>query len=248
MGYTEIVRKMIKEANVVLEVIDARFPVQSRNTEMENFVKHNGKKLLIVINKSDLVGKKQAERIKKTINEKSVFVSALKKKGGSRLRTEIMGLAQGEKAKVGIIGYPNTGKSSVINMLKGRKNALTSPTAGFTKGTQFVRINKQVMLIDSPGVIPLQQNDETLMALLSSKNPQQLKDLEGTGIEVAQILIDNDPGQIEKVYGVKATDGEELLEKLAIAKKRLLKAGKPDLNAAATILIVDFQNGKIRLK
>ncbi len=248
MGYWEIVKGIVHGAGIVLEIVDARFPQKSRNMQLEEMVKRAGKKLVIVINKSDLISKRQAEREKHGIDERCVFVSAKMRSGVKMLRIEIEKLAQGNEAKVAVVGYPNTGKSSVINMLKGRRAARTSSTAGFTRGKQFVRISPRIMLIDSPGVIPLNENDQTLMALLSSKSSHQLLDLEGTGIDVAEYLLREMPEILQAHYNVRASDGEEFLEKMALSRNRLKKGGKPDLNSAARILIDDFQIGAIKPK
>lgn len=247
MGYRRIAREVIKEADIVIEVADARFPEKSRNREMEETVKRMRKKLVIVFGKSDLVSKREAEKAKSFAGQTSIFVSAKTRKGISRIKTIIGSMAKGNEVKVAIIGYPNTGKSSLINALKGRRAAGTSSTAGFTRGKQNIKIGK-IMLIDTPGVIPLKENDQLLMAMLSSKNPNQLKDLEGIGIELAELLIKNQKQDIEKFYGVTAKEGEEFLEKLAEKKNRVLKGNKPDTKWAARQLITDFQQGKIKTK
>lgn len=248
MVYWEVVRRMVYEADVVMEIADARFPEKSRNRELEEIVRRARKKLVIVLNKSDLISKRGAERAKEGIEERCVFVSAKKRSGAGMLRAEIEGLAQGGEAKVAIVGYPNTGKSSIINMLKGRKAARTSSTAGFTKGKQYVRISSRVLLIDTPGVIPPRENDETLMALTGMKSSHQLKDLEGTGMDVAEYLFRTMGEELKGFYGVEAKDGEEFLEKLAMKRKKLVSGGRPDTNAAARILIDDFQKGAIGKK
>ena len=248
MGYRDLVRGIIHDADIVMEIIDSRFPQASRNIETEELVERSGKKLLVVINKSDMISKRNANQVKENIGKRCVFVSAKYRKGVARLRIEVEKLCAGKEAKIAVIGYPNTGKSSVINMLKGRKAALTSSIAGFTKGKQFVRISTRIMLIDSPGVIPIRENDETLMVLLSAKNPQHLSDLGGTGIDVAQYLLGTQKEELERHYGIEAKEGEEFLEKLAFRRNKLVKGGKPDLNAAARTLIDDFQKGAIKAK
>ncbi|MAG18339.1 MAG: GTPase [Candidatus Diapherotrites archaeon] len=246
-GFLKIVKKVIDEADILLEVIDSRFPTKSRNAELERIIKLSGKKLLLVLNKSDLVSEENVKKQKELIGVKSVFVSAKKKQGTIKLREAIGKLSGKNEVKVGVVGYPNTGKSSVINMLKGKKSSGVGAIAGFTKGMQYVRISSKVMLIDSPGVIPLEEKDELLMVLLSAKNIQSLEDLEGTGIEVANELLKSNPEKLESFYGINAKDGEDFLEKLAFKRKKLAKGGTPNMNEAARILIIDFQRGKIVL-
>ncbi|MCH7902656.1 50S ribosome-binding GTPase [archaeon] len=247
MNYWNIVRQVVEDADIVIEVADARFPEQSRNHDLEQLVKAKGKKLLIVLNKSDLIGKNEAKREMEKIKERSIFVSAKLRNGARKIKEEIGRFNVKGEVKIAVTGYPNTGKSSIINMLKGTSSARTSSLAGFTKGKQMIRISSKIMLIDTPGIIPLKEHDVTLMALLSAKSVQQIKDLEGTGMDIAEILMESNKSGLEKFYGIKASDGEEFLEELALKRKKLLKKGKPDLNASARILIVDFQKGKIGL-
>jgi len=246
-GYWQIVKKVLEEADIVLEVIDSRFPDESRNLLLEKNIQEKGKKLLLVLNKADLVSEKQVKKQKELVGIKSVFVSAKKKHGTIKLREAIGKLSRGKEVKVAVVGYPNTGKSSVINMLKGKKSAGIGAVAGFTRGMQYVRISSKVMLIDTPGIIPFDEKNETLMVLLSAKNMQNLKDLESTGVEIAEALLKSNKEKIERFYDVKARDGEEFLEEIALKRKKLLKGAKPDLNTAARILITDFQRGKIVL-
>ncbi len=248
MGYWETVKKVVDEADIVIEVLDARFPAKSRNAELERLVKGKGKKLILLLNKTDLIGREAAALHRKAMGQNCIFSSAANRQGTSSLRKKIGELSEGRTAKVAIVGYPNVGKSSIINVLSRKRAARTSSWAGFTKGVQFVRVSHRVMLIDTPGVIQVDDKDETLMVMLGSKNLEQVKDLESTGVEIADTLLkSNHKGLCAhyNVYGAK--DGEEFLDRLAIARNRLLKGGRPDLNAAVRIIINDLQKGNLGL-
>ncbi len=249
MGFLEIVKNVVDDADIVIEVIDARFPEKSRNAELERMVKNKKKKLILLLNKTDLIGKEAAAGHRRQMGQNCVFVSATNREGTSSLRRKIGELANGRTVKVAIVGYPNVGKSSIINVLSRKRAARTSPRAGFTRGRQFVRVSRNIMLIDTPGVIQVDDKDETLMVMLGSKNLEQVKDLESTGVEIADILLKSNPEELGAFYGVgNAADGEEFLEKLALCRNKLLRGARPDLNAAARLLINDMQKGNLRLR
>lgn len=249
-GFLARVYRIASSADLVLEIADARFPQLSRNKQLEEFVREKGKKLVIVLNKSDLASKRKSELEKNKIMQEgiaSVFVSSKEKQGGERLRKEIgKNLSKG---KIAIVGYPNTGKSSIINLLKGKSVAKTARKAGFTRGEQLVKLKEGLYLIDTPGIIPFKERNEFLLAVIGSKNPEQLKDKENTALELIEMLLKENAESIGKCYGVKAREKnpEEVLEEIALKKGRLMKGGIADLNAASAIIINDWQKGKLRI-
>jgi len=241
-AYWKIVNNVIKEADILLEIIDARLINESRNKEIEDKVKRAGKVLIYVLNKCDLVEKSELEKAKRKLRP-CVFVSAKKYLGTGLLREEILKRAPKDKFKVGVLGYPNTGKSSIINALRGRGAAPTSPISGFTRGIQLIKISKRMYLIDTPGVFPYKEKDEVKHALFAARTFADLKDPEGAAMEI----IERFPRHVEKYYKVKHSDDpEETLEQVALKLKKLRKGGLPDTNAAARIILRDWQEGKIR--
>src|SRR3989338_7985505 len=162
--YWDIVNDVIRETDIVLEVLDARLVDETRNKEIEDKLKKLNKPLIYVINKCDLVDKQEAERQKKRLRP-SVFISATNKLGTTMLLHEILRQARNVGARtdrilVGVLGYPNTGKSSVINALAGRASAKTSPLSGFTKAMQLIKLTKNIYLMDTPGVLPYKESDK----------------------------------------------------------------------------------------
>ena len=241
----------VKEADIVLEILDARFPEQTRNRDIEQKILQKKKRLVFVLNKSDLVGTKKAMETKKELSKTApcFFVAAQKRLGTKRLRQELLKMAQKRQVKVAVIGYPNTGKSSVLNALAGRNAARTSAQAGFTRGAQFVRIAKNVLLIDSPGIIPFEQRSEFELMLVAAKSPNQLQDIEGAALQLIEWLQKQGTGTLKKEFGIDRyeTDAEKILEQIALKKKRLSHGGKPDTNATAMMLIKEWQEGKIKI-
>ncbi len=243
VNYWKIVNRLIRDSDILLEVLDARLVDETRNPELEKKIDLAGKKLIYVINKADLVEKRSLDRKKRQMKN-CVFVSSVKHYGSKILRELILRLADKELVTVGVVGYPNTGKSSVINMLKGKASAPVSSTSGYTKGLQKVKATRRIMLMDSPGVVPFRRNDETKLALIGSLNAARLKNPD---ID-AMALIDSLEGAVEIHYEVEpGEDSEESLERIAIKKKKLLKGDKPDVMTVARMMIQDWQKGKIRI-
>src|SRR3989338_8776405 len=125
-----IVNHVVKQADIILLVLDARFPEQTDNPEL--IEKAGEKDIIYVLNKADLVERKTLEHLKKKYPN-CIYISSKEHQGTTMLLHKILEIAQGQKVSVGVVGYPNTGKSSVINALKGRKSASTSPHSGHTK-------------------------------------------------------------------------------------------------------------------
>jgi hypothetical protein len=179
-------------------------------------------------------------------------VSCTKFYGSTKLRHAILryGAAaakqQGrEEVRVGVIGYPNVGKSSVINLLKGRGSAGTSPQAGFTRGYQFVRLSKRIVLIDTPGVLARERKGETFAAKIGARNPQQLKDPD----LAAMALIEELEGAVERHYGVPSGgEPEDILERIARKQNYLKRGGGLDIDRMARRIVQDWQHGKIKIE
>ncbi len=243
-NFWKTVNDVIRESDILLEVLDARFVEETRNQEIEYKVKKAEKVLIYVINKCDLVEKTEMDKWKQRLRP-SVFISAKDHLGTTYLRKEIMKNAPSGQFKVGILGYPNTGKSSVINALKGKGSAKTSSISGYTKGVQLVRVSSRMMMVDSPGVFPFREKDEAKHAMIAAKTFQDVKDPE----EAVQRLLCEKGKLIAKFYDVEYEEGVdelELLEAIAVKLNRKKKGGLPDTYVAARIILQDWQKGKIK--
>ncbi|MFT4312196.1 MAG: GTPase [Candidatus Woesearchaeota archaeon] len=245
-SFGQVLRKVIDESDIIIEVVDARLLDLTRNELVESLVEQQNKRLIICVNKCDLVEKSYLEKKVKGLKN-CVFVSSRLRYGTKILREMIYSVSaksKKEKILVGVVGYPNTGKSSVINALKGRTSAPMSSRSGRTKGAQKVRISSRVMLLDSPGVIPINQQDSVQLALIASKNADRVKDID----LVAQTILDTLHEQqkwkvLEKFFSVTLKNKDSALEELAIAKNRLKKGGQPDIQTISRFIIQAWQKG-----
>ena len=246
-GFLWHAKKVLEESDLIIEVIDARFPEMTRNRETEEKILRAGKKLLIVMNKCDLAVSAEADKTRKEIEQDfpCILFSGRKKKGTKQLRRMIGMMSAKKKVNVGIVGYPNTGKSTVINVLKGKKSAGTGLKSGFTKGAQKVKISQKIMLFDTPGIIPFNERNEFLLTITGAKTIDTLKDLEGTALNLIDYLKESQKGFLKKEFGAdEKKDSYEILEAIAYNKNKLLKEEKPDLNSAGRLLVMMWQKGK----
>ncbi len=243
-SFWNIVNDVIEKSDILLEVIDARLIEETRNKELEDKIRAAGKKLIFVINKCDLAEKSLLEKEKKKLKP-SVFVSSTKRYGTTMLLHEIQKNTHNkEKVIVGIVGYPNTGKSSVINALKGKSSAPVSPQSGFTKAMQLIKVTGRIYLLDTPGVFSYMEKGAVKHALRASVDFTQIKDPESAAL----FIIEGNKDAISSHYLVKKkADSDEMLEELALKLNRLKKGGIPDTKAAAQALLKDWQRGKIKL-
>lgn len=245
--YWQVVEKIIRESDVVLEVLDARMPELSRNEEIEDKVKKNGKELIFILNKSDLVPQLYLKKIKK-LPGKVFFLSAKDSYGMDKLRGYIFALSKKyENIKVGVLGYPNTGKSSIINSLVRKKKSPVSSRAGTTHGPQWVSMKENILIIDSPGVIPLKENDELRFALIGSRNPERLKNKELVACKIIDLFIDKK--NLFDYYGINidSNNAEEIMEEIGRKRGFLKKGGVIDETRVSFEIIRDWQSGRLRL-
>ena len=235
------VNKVLQEAQIIIEVLDARMIRDTRNFELESKVEKFGKILLFVINKSDLVGKEEVERIKKKLHP-CVFISSTEKLGTTILKKKILEFSKGKDVIVGVVGYPNVGKSSLINALSGKSAARTSSESGFTKGFQKIRVDNKIMVLDTPGVLPHKEKDEDKHGKTGSLSYGKIKDIE----PVVLRLIGEFKDKIKLHYMVRGDDEEEILSAIAIKFNKLMAGGKPNLDVASRKVLKDWQTGKIK--
>jgi len=243
-----VVREVIDEADVIVEVVDARDPIGTRNRKLERLVQEEGKPLLIVMNKADLVPKEWAEEYKKRSEIPVVFISARERKGTGILRRELKRLAKGidrEKVKVALIGYPNVGKSTIINTLKGKRAVGTAPIPGYTKGKQLIRLSKRLWLLDSPGVVPIDDFDE--LVIKGGFPADKIEEPVKPALKLISRILETRREAITEKFGITAESEEEIL-KLIGEKRGLIKAGgEVDLEETARWLLREWQTGRFTL-
>ena len=263
--YMKQIHKLVNEADVILEVLDARDPLGSRSPEIERVVQEKGKKLVIVLNKVDLVQRENwtgwLTYIRQSVPAVPFKASTQTQRThiGHNDKTEQTQEAFGVKAlmhvlknytrggisvTVGVIGCPNTGKSSIINSLKIAKACDVKNIPGVTKTLQKVMLDKSIELVDSPGVI--YRNSNAVSNAVSNSQRLSTMNIDAESI-VSQVYKALPKRMLALYYEVEETDSEDaFLTLLAIKCGKYTKGCVPDKRAAACTVLRDLQIGKIR--
>jgi ribosome biogenesis GTPase A len=245
---TEMVDKVVSNADIVLYVLDARFIDETRNLKIEQNIKDLGKKVIYILNKADLTNSIDPNKIGRV--SPNFIVSCETGEGINNLRKRIRILAKQmkkERVYVGVAGYPNTGKSSLINRMLGRKEiAKTSSESGYTKGIQNLKLSDGVYLIDTPGVIPEAErsNNQIKLAQIGVKMHDNAKYPD----KVVYELMQKYPGVFEEFYGIDAGgDTEKLLNEIGRRRRIIMSRGRIDTERVARLILKDWQFGRIRV-
>ena len=260
---TKAVRAMkedIKIIDLIIELVDARAPLASRNPDIDSL--GAGKARIIILSKADMAEKEVNSAWKQYFNDLGMECLTMdsRKKADTRELTAAVERACREKRerdrKRGILnrpvramvaGIPNVGKSTLINTIAGRSAAKTGNMPGVTKGNQWVRLNKGIELLDTPGILWPKFEDEhvgEMMAYIGSINdliidPQEL------AMSLGEWLIRNRPESLRDLYGYTGEDAAELIEAVAERRGLKVKGGEPDRDKAGQVLVNEFRNGKL---
>ena len=247
MGFWPVVKKVIKESDIILVILDARMPELFRNKELERICRYFKKKYFYVFNKIDLVSNENLSSLRKFYKDYS-FVSGVNNVGMKKLKESILIYTKREKINdplIGVVGYPNVGKSAIINALAKRAKARVSRIAGTTRGIQWINAGS-LRILDSPGVV-YHKDTETKIGIMGAKNPEKLKEPERVAFQLIRELLFTDKAFLEKNYGIeieKDDDEEMILEKIGKAKYYFLKKGIVDTYRTAIKVLRDWQTGK----
>ncbi len=245
-----VLARAIKKADIVVEVVDIRDPISTRSRKLEQMAHALDKEILIVLNKSDLVPRRVADKWKRIIEGQGyevLYISSRMRLGTRMLRGAIKALA-GEKPFVVVVaGYPKTGKSSVINAIRGRKGAQTSPipgSPGYTKGLQLLKIEPGFYMLDTPGVVPVEGGWPE--AIIRGRSPEELIDPVPPAVSLLEKALKYNPRAVLDAYGIKATDPYEILEEYAKRRGWYYKLTKePLIEEAARAIIRDYHKAKL---
>ncbi len=251
----------LKLIDLIIELVDARIPLSSRNPDIDELGKNKAR--LILLNKSDLADERYNEQWSAYFQKKGFYVVKVNAKSGAGLKS-IQGVIQEAcKAKIErdrrrgiknrpiramVVGIPNVGKSTFINSYAGKACAKTGNKPGVTKGKQWIRLNKTLELLDTPGILWPKFEDQEVgkrLAFIGSIKDEILN-LEELSLELLDYIRTNYPGLLNTRYGIKEEGTPvSLLEAVADKRKCLIRGQEIDYAKAAGIVMEEFRNGKI---
>ncbi|XP_071624212.1 nucleolar GTP-binding protein 2 [Heliangelus exortis] len=245
--------KVIDSSDVVVQVLDARDPMGTRSPHVESYLKKekHWKHLIFVLNKCDLVPTWATKRWVAVLSQEYptlAFHASLTNPFGKGAFIQLLrqfGKLHSDKKQisVGFIGYPNVGKSSIINTLRSKKVCNVAPIAGETKVWQYITLMRRIFLIDCPGVVYPSGDTETDIVL---KGVVQVEKIKSPEDHIGAVLERAKPEYIRKTYKIDAwNDTEDFLEKLAARTGKLLKGGEPDTQTVSKMVLNDWQRGRI---
>lgn len=250
--WRETIKPAVQESDIILEVLDARNPLGTHNVAVEDFTRsyNSGAKLILILNKVDMVPKRVIAGWIRYFRDQNYFafpISARYHQGLYQLLDKLRQISKRDQISILIVGYPNTGKSSLIKALtKDQKTVGISSSAGFTRVIQKVRLNNHMLLIDTPGVIPIDEINQKEIAIKACMTADKVDDPMAVVEAIFEIIPKH---KFEELYSIKLEEedtAEELIEKVGIKYGRLVAKGKVNEAEVQKLIIRDWQNNKIQ--
>lgn len=259
----------IKLIDLIIELVDARIPLSSRNPDIDTLGRNKSR--VILLNKSDLAARRYNEEWMKYFESKGFFVVEVNSKSGAGVKT-IQGVVQeackekierdrkrgilNRPIRAMVVGIPNVGKSTFINSFAGKACTKTGNKPGVTKGKQWIRLNKSLELLDTPGILWPKFDDAEIgmkLAMIGSMNDDILN-VEELALKLIDLIEKHYSGMLAEKYGYTMEDDEyaeiemkslRALYKIARSRNCISKGDKPDLLRTSNLVIDDFRAGKI---
>ena len=268
---TKAVRQMkedIKLIDIVIELVDARIPISSRNPDIDSLAA--GKSRVIILNKADMADDRETDNWVKHFTDEGMIAVKLNSRSGNGMKQVKDAIAKAAEAKMardrarGILnrpvraivgGIPNVGKSTFINSFAGRAVTKTGNKPGVTKGKQWIKLNKQVELLDTPGILwPKFEDRKTAehLAFIGSIKDEVIEKMELVLNLITELEV-NYEGLIASYYGFDNCEKTEnkidfavkTLEAVAEKRALLKKGGETDTDKASKLILDDFKNGRL---
>ena len=256
-----MMQENIKLIDLIIELVDSRAPISSRNPDIDELGKQKAR--IILLNKYDLADEKRNQEWMEYFKKKGFFVVKVNSKSGAGVKS-IQGVIQeackekierdrkrgilNRPVRAMVVGIPNVGKSTFINALAGKACTKTGNKPGVTKGKQWIRLNKGVELLDTPGILWPKFEDQSVGLKLAwiGSIKDELLNTEGLAIELITFINHHYEGVLSKKYNIESSDDPHIsLSRIAESRHCLLKGNELDIAKAASLFVDDFRNGRI---
>ncbi|NLP15880.1 MAG: ribosome biogenesis GTPase YlqF [Clostridiales bacterium] len=270
-GHMAKARRMMQEniklIDVIIELVDARIPLSSKNPDIDTLA--GNKSRVLLLNKYDMADRIYNEEWKAYFMDKGYHTALINSKSGQGVKQikDIVYKACEEKierdrrrgiinrpVRAMVVGIPNVGKSTFINSFVGRASARTGNKPGVTKGKQWIRLSSKIELLDTPGILWPKFEDPKAgmrLAFIGSINDDIIHMTE-LSLELILFLYKYYPNSLKERYDIQVSDEPEeikdcvsILEQIALKRSCVGKGGKPDIDRAAQILMDDFRNVRL---
>lgn len=250
--------------DAVVELLDARTPLSSRNPEMDKLTKN--KPRMVLLNKCDLADEKTTQMWINYFRKNGCEAFAIDCKSGKGLKSVLPSLKStvlkelmdkrakngmtGAATRLMIVGIPNVGKSSVINKLAGSKRAKVEDRPGVTRTKQWVKLDKNTELLDMPGVLwpKFEDQDVAVRLAFTGAISDDILDIETLAMKLLSFLAENYPASLKERYKIEFSDedtGLELLEKVGRKRGMMISGGEINTERAAITVLDEFRSGKL---
>ncbi len=256
-----MMQENIKLIDLVIELVDAREPLASRNPDIDELGKNKAR--MILLNKADLADTRRNKEWMQYFEKQGLHVVELNSRTGNGIKS-IQGVVQeackekierdrkrgilNRPVRAMVVGIPNVGKSTFINAFAGKACTKTGNKPGVTKGKQWIRLNKGLELLDTPGILWPKFEDQQVglkLALIGSMNDEVLH-MDELAYELIAFLRKEYAGALTKRYGIEEAGSEtEILEQICMEKRCLKKGEEADVMKGAGMLLDDFRSGRL---
>lgn len=258
-----IIAQDLKLIDIVIELLDARIPLSSRNPQIDEIIGNKPK--IILLNKSDLADPRINDMWKnyfESKNQKTIFANSIIGKGFKELintmETSMEAILERDlkkgrihrQIKCMILGIPNVGKSTFINKMAGKASAKTGNIPGVTRSNQWIKVNKNILLLDTPGILWPKFEDPEIGLKLAwiGSIKDTIYDREEAALKLIDYLRKNYKGNLAQRYNIQITDDDDninIYEKIALARGFIQKGGVVDYTRVAEMLLDELRKGKI---
>ena len=256
-----MMQENIKLIDLMIELVDARIPLSSRNPDIDTLAA--SKSRIVLLNKSDLADPAANALWKKYFEDKGIHVLEINAKSGAGIKSMNTLVQEACKEKIErdrkrgilnrpiramVVGIPNVGKSTFINAFAGKACTKTGNKPGVTKGKQWIKLNKGLELLDTPGILWPKFEDQNVgrhLAFIGSMNDEIII-MEEMACDLISELLKIYPGVLKDRYNIdESGSAVDILNKIAESRKCYGKGQEPDLLKASNILTDDFRSGKL---